>query len=65
MPCAFAPLCRLDVGGIDGGAPGDRAGGGQRLDQPGPEPAAGPAVEAVVDRRRRPVLSRAVAPAAA
>ena len=55
---------RLDVGTVDGGALRHRAGHRKRLDQIGPEPFARPAVEAVVDRGRRPILFRAVAPPA-
>lgn len=55
----------LDVGGVDRGAFRHRPAGGQRLQKPDPEPAAGPAVEAVVDRRGRPVFGRTVAPPAA
>ena len=54
----------LDVGGIDGRGLRHRARHCQRLDQVHPEPAPRPAVEAVVDRRRRTVLDRAVTPAA-
>ena len=55
---------RLDIGGIDGCAFGDRTSASQSLDQTRPETAAGPAVETVVDRCRGTVFGRAIAPAA-
>ena len=53
---------RLDVGAVDGGAFGDRAGRRKRLDQVSPEPFARPAVKAVVDRGRRAIVGRTIAP---
>lgn len=53
---------RLDVGAVDGGAFGDRAGRRKRLDQVSPEPFARPAVRAVVDRGRRAIVGRTIAP---
>lgn len=56
---------RLDVGAVDGGAFGDCARRRERLDQFSPEPFARPTVEAVVDRGRRAIVARAIAPPAA
>ena len=56
---------RLDVGAVDGGAFGDRAGRRKRLDQVSPEPFARPTVEAIVDRERdeHPTFSFVIAAA--
>lgn len=54
---------RLDVGGVDGRAVKDAAAPGQGLEHLEPKALPAPAVEAVVDRRVRPKLRRAVAPA--
>jgi len=54
-----------DIGGVDRAASSDRTGAGQGFNEPGPEPAAGPSIEAVVDRRGGAVFGWAVAPAAA
>ena len=56
---------RLNIGAVDGRAFGDRAGPRKRLDQLSPEPFARPTVEAVVDRGRRAIVGRTVAPPAA
>ena len=56
---------RLDVGAVDGGAFGDCARRRERLDQFSPEPFARPTIEAVVDRGRRAIVARAIAPPAA
>ena len=55
---------RFHVSAVDGGALGDRAGRCERLDQIGPEPFSGPAVEAVVQRCRWAVLPRTIVPSA-
>ena len=55
---------RLDVSAVDGRAFGHRTCRRQRLEQIDPEAFARPAVEAVVDRGRRAILHRAIAPAA-
>ena len=56
---------RLDVGAVDSGRMGQHARRDQRLQDVAPDLPAGPAVEAVVDRRVRAVFRWAVAPAAA
>lgn len=55
---------RLNIGAVDGRAFGDRAGPRERLDQVSPEPFARPTVEAIVDRGRRAIVGRTVAPPA-
>ena len=56
---------RPNIGAVDGSAFGDRTGPRKRLDQVSPEPFARPTVEAVVDRGRRAIVGRTVAPPAA
>ncbi len=56
---------RLDVGGIDHLHPGRAPACGKLAKQPLPHAAPRPAHEAIVDRRRWPVLRRAIAPSAA
>lgn len=68
---ARSPLCaerralRLDVGAVHGGALRDRTCLHQRVEQFEPETSKRPAIEPTVDRRRRPVVGRAIAPATA
>ena len=56
---------RLNIGAVDGSAFGDCTGPRKRLDQVSPEPFARPTVEAVVDKDRRDIVGRTVAPPAA
>jgi hypothetical protein len=72
IACAERPLfapkrgtLRLDAGAVDRGALRHRTGFLRRVEQLQPEAPMRPAVEAIVDRRRWPLLGRAVAPAAA
>ena len=55
----------FDIGGVDGDVAGGLAGVRQRLEHPGPEPLARPAVEAIVDGRVRAIFRRTIQPAAA
>ena len=55
---------RLDVGAVDRSAFRNRVGPRQGIKQLQPEAAPRPAVEAVVDRRRRAVVGRTVTPSA-
>ena len=55
----------FDVGRVEGGRFAGPSGPGQGLQHGGPEAAARPPVEAVVDGRVRAVLARAILPAAA
>lgn len=62
---AMSRALRLDIGGIDGCAFGDRTSASQSFEQTRPETPAGPAVEPVVNRCRGTVCRWAIAPAAA
>lgn len=61
---AIGRSMRLDASAVDGCACGRCTRCGKRFDQFDPEPLVGPAVEAVVDRCRMPILLRTIAPAA-
>src|SRR5690606_26295821 len=61
--CAARRAVRLDVGGVDGHGTPDAVVTGQGLEHAEPDALPAPAVEAVVDRRVRTVLGRAVPPA--
>jgi hypothetical protein len=54
----------LNISAVDGSAFGDRTGPRKRLDQVSPEPFARPTVESIVNRRRRAIVGRTVAPLA-
>jgi hypothetical protein len=55
----------LDVGAVDGDRADDAGRAGQSLEHLKPDTLPAPTVEAVVDRRVRPVFRRAVSPAGA
>lgn len=55
---------RLDVSAVDRRAPSHRARCRQGIEQAHPEAPAKPTVEAIVDRRRRAIIRRAIAPSA-
>lgn len=56
---------RFHVAGVDRSRQREHAFGRQSIEHVGPQPAPGPAVEAVVDRRGRAVFGWAVLPATA
>jgi len=62
---AMGRAVRLDIGAVNRNAFGDDAAGDHGFENIDPQPAARPAVEAVVDRRWRAIRGRAILPPAA